>query len=90
MPTTSNDALRLLPERVEVRATGHCQFDQVVVGFVRQIRSPGVIHPGPLAAGQKNVEQLGALLWVQRAALKEVGTPKNVLIFVEQGVAHQR
>lgn len=66
------------------------QFNQMVVGLIRQIGPPKKIHPDPLADGCQSGQNLFSLHASQRTAGKKGFPRKNSLILIEQGFAKKR
>ena len=56
----------------EICPASHCQFDQMVVSLVRQIRTPRIIYPRPFAAGKKQIKQFVAF-----ARAQSTGFPRS-------------
>ena len=73
----------------EIRPTGHCKFDQVVICLIWQIGSPQIINTRPFAVGKKYIEQFVSLTSTQLAVFKQVVAAENILVFVKQRIPHQ-
>jgi hypothetical protein len=74
----------------EICSTGHRKFDQMVVGFIRQIRTPRILDTRPFAAGDKYIEQFVSFGSIQPTIHKQIVAPAYILVFVEERVPHQR
>jgi hypothetical protein len=63
---------------------GHCQLDQVVVGFVRQIRPPSLEHVDPATAVHQAIEHLATFLGRQHGVGEQLGAARNVFVLGQQ------
>ena len=73
-----------------LRPTGNGQFENVVVAFVAEVRTPEIINMHPVTYTYERFKKLAALCGRQGRPAKDRFASKKVFIFQQQSVAHNR
>lgn len=73
-----------------LRTGGHRQFDEVVVGFVGEVRPPAEVDAYPGTPAEEHVEQLLPLAGAETAADEDVFSTQDLLVLGKQGRADDR
>ena len=90
MTSAAESEVPLVGSDYGVRRTGNREFQQMVVAFIWQIRTPQIVDPDPGGYAHQRIEKTISLVALQRSVLPQAFTSEHRLILAVQGVADDR